>query len=145
MWSARSLAPGNRYAETQAGKWGWRTTPGNHEYMVQMLANVIREGLWSDPEEQAWTEIMGIVRSPQGKALISGRDRTAARCILATIDTLAPPAEVTHLVDESRKGRYDYRSREDRDGLPSPGRALKKHGVVVGGYKNRDSLGRVKR
>jgi len=90
VWAYHKQTPGVQVAETEYGRWGWKAM--DRRAAVTALEQVVLEGGWLDPSVEAWAEIMGIVRNASGFPLISGRDRTAARCILAHLDRMMPPA-----------------------------------------------------
>ena len=103
-WATHKFQPGNPVSEFDRGRWGW-TTPDRH-YMAEGLRDVIREGRWTDPDIEAWGEIMNIVREASGRPAFTGKDRTMCRAILAHIDNLAP--QVALPLDEPPKKKGDY-------------------------------------
>ena len=105
VWCSQKYSPGVPWLDTEAGKWGVYTS-SNKEYMIQFLIDAIREGLWTDPDEAFWREALNVVRNDRGLAETKGRDRVAARFILATIDRLGPAAEYPRLEMEQRPTDY---------------------------------------
>ena len=51
----------------------------------------IREGLREGPDEDFWARALNGVRNPRDKAVVSEKDWTAARRILATVNVLRTP------------------------------------------------------
>lgn len=119
VWTAQKLAPQSPYTKHDIGHYGWRTTGVNHEFMVQKLIDVIREGLWFDPDEPFWDQATSIVRKATGQAAISGKDRVACASILAAIDYLAPPP-TPEPVEPEETEPTDYRSKRLQLSEPKP-------------------------
>jgi len=105
VWCSRRHSPGVPWLDTEAGKWGVYTS-ANKEYMIQFLIDSIRDGLWTDPDESFWREALNVVRNERGLADTKGKDRVAARFILATIDRLGPAAEYPLLETVQRPTDY---------------------------------------
>ena len=105
VWCSRRHSPGVPWLDTEAGKWGVYTS-ANKEYMIQFLIDAIRDGLWTDPDEAFWREALNVVRNERGLADTKGKDRVAARFILATIDRLGPVAEYPRLPMDQRPSDY---------------------------------------
>uniref|UniRef100_A0A6M3LHX2 Putative terminase n=1 Tax=viral metagenome TaxID=1070528 RepID=A0A6M3LHX2_9ZZZZ len=98
VWAYHKLVPGRQVSELEYGRWGWRA--GDRRQRVSALQEVIITDGWRDPSVEAWAEIMAITYNPTGFPELTGRDRTAARCILADVDRRAPVAagRESHLV-----------------------------------------------
>ena len=101
VWRAEEHAPGAPYGARRAGRYGFYTSgnakSGSKESAVQCLVDVIRDHGWLDPDVQFWSEALGVVREPNGVAALNGRDRTAARCILAFMDRYGQAAAIHRL------------------------------------------------
>ena len=117
VWRAEKLAAQNPYTKHDIGKWGWRTTAVNHEYMVQNLIDVISADFWDDPDEAYWDQALSVIRAPNGKALITGKDRVANRCILAVVVKLAPLPSAQE--EEPPAKAQDYQRRDPYNKPPA--------------------------
>jgi len=122
LWNAHQFHLGVVDDVLTKNAYGWRTGPHNHEQMVQALVDVVRERLWVDPDDAFWSEAMGCVREPSGKAHITGLDRVASSCILAMMDRLMPALSADLPVTVGRDyGGLDWRSnRQVRPKDPTP-------------------------
>jgi hypothetical protein len=90
--------------------------------MIQFLIDAIRDGVWTDPDEAFWREVLNVVRNERGLAETKGKDRVAARFILATIDRLGPAAEYPRLQIDRRPSDYQrVQRKKKREGWHSIG------------------------
>ena len=94
LWAQHRFQAGAVDDELTKDKYGWYTGHGNHETMVQALMDIVNKNpgtaLWDDPDEAFWTQAMGCIREPSGKAHITGLDLVSSSCILAMMDRLTP-------------------------------------------------------
>ncbi|MDA1348945.1 MAG: hypothetical protein O3A47_08775 [Chloroflexi bacterium] len=108
LWASYRFQAGNVYDEMTKDKYGWYTGHGNHETMVQALVDVVNRNpgtnLWDDPDEDFWTQAMGCIREPSGKAHITGLDLVSSACILAMMDRLTP----YYYTEPEEVNRNDY-------------------------------------
>jgi len=130
VWTAQKFAPQSPYTKHDIGSWGWRTTGVNHEFMVQKLVDMIRDGAWYDPDEDFWDQAISIVRKSTGQAAISGKDRVACACILAATDFLAP-LPTAEVIDPGPTEPFDYTSKRLK--LSEPKEAPKRAQVTSKG------------
>lgn len=101
VWRQTDHAPGAPYSERLGRRFGFHTgndttNSGSKERAVQCLVDKIREGLWFDPDQDFWSEALSVTRRPNGVAMLNGRDRTSARCILAFVDTYGQAAALDY-------------------------------------------------
>jgi hypothetical protein len=115
VWQAHKFTPGITQMETENFKHGFYHSNANHEFIVQKLNDVIVNGLWVDPDAEFWSEALNIVRDNRGIVKLNGKDRTAARCILAACDILAPQAEVPNLQYQLNPRDYPIRHTQKND------------------------------
>ena len=102
VWRQTDHAPGAPYSERLGRRFGFftgndTTNSGSKERAVQCLVDKIRESMWFDPDEDFWSEALSVTRRPNGVAMLNGRDRTSARCILAFIDTYGQAAALEYM------------------------------------------------
>jgi hypothetical protein len=94
LWGMHRFRPGSVENEDVKNAYGWNTTAGNHETMVQNLVDIVNENpgtpVWQDLDEDFWKQAMACIREPSGKAHITGLDIVTSTCILAALDQMAP-------------------------------------------------------
>jgi hypothetical protein len=118
VWRTRRYVQGDPDPDWTEGQYGWRTTDQSKARMVEDLINQMHKGFWTDPDPDYWQQSMGVIRSSNGRAMLNGKDRVVARCILAALDELMPVIPVER--PPEKRQPWDYGVREVQETIEQP-------------------------
>lgn len=94
---------------------GWRTTEISKREMLSNLMAAHRDGTIQINDVETLEEMQSVVREPDGKVILNGKDRTVAVCIAVSImsHVALEPHTTININPDDRPPRHALRSKEE--------------------------------